>query len=62
MFTRCFACDRAIKTEEAAVLADTRDDQLVYIGRDCFAHVKAGGDAGWQPPKGGPRLYTIRST
>jgi len=38
-------------------MADTRDDQVVKVGPDCFKHVRAGGALGWQPPRGGPRLY-----
>ena len=57
MPTKCFACDRPIKGQPCTV--DTRDDQTVFVGPDCFKHVMAAGDAGYQPPKGGPRLYPM---
>jgi hypothetical protein len=56
MTDKCFACDRPLKGKH---LVDTRDDQTVFVGPDCFKRVKAAGDAGWQPPKGGPRLYPV---
>ena len=55
---RCFACDRIIQ-RKVPFQADTRDDQIVYVGPECFKLVSAAGDAGYQPPKGGPRLYPL---
>lgn len=52
---KCFACGR--KLGRKPVLVDTRDAQLVYVGRECYKLVRAAGNAGYQPPKGGPRLY-----
>ena len=54
---RCFACDRPLG--ETPALVDTRDAQLVHVGRECYEMVAAAGEAGYQPPKGGPRLYLI---
>ena len=54
---RCFACDR--KLGRNPCLADTRDAQIVYVGTECYKLIKAAGEAGYQPPKGGPRLYRI---
>lgn len=54
---KCFACDR--KLSRSYALVDTRDGQTVYIGSECFKLVVAAGDKGYQPPKGGPRLYPI---
>jgi len=54
---RCFACGR--KLGRSYALVDTRDDQLVYVGSECFKLVMQAGDAGYQPPLGGPRLYPI---
>ena len=56
---RCFACDR--KLGRNPVLVDTRDDQCAFVGSECFKLIKRAGDAGWQPPKGGPRLYLLPS-
>lgn len=54
----CYACGRKLgkKTPKAA---DTRDAQWVYVGSECSKKIEAAGDAGWQPPKGGPRLYPM---
>lgn len=57
MSDRCFACDR--KLSRSYALVDTRDDQVVYVGSECFKLIAAAGDNGYQPPKGGPRLYPI---
>ena len=55
--SRCFACDR--KLGQNPYPADTRDAQWVYVGTECYKRIKAAGDAGYQPPLGGPRLYFI---
>ena len=57
MKEKCFACDRPLGKNPARV--DTRDAQTVYVGSECAKLVAAAGDAGYQPPRGGPRLYPI---
>lgn len=57
MKERCFACDRILGRNPYPV--DTRDDQFVFVGSECYKLIKAAREAGYQPPKGGPRLYTI---
>lgn len=57
MDKRCFACGR--KTGRNPRRADTRDDQVVLIGSECYKLIRAAGEAGWQPPMGGPRLYPL---
>ena len=57
MANHCFACDRKLGRKPAVV--DTRDDQLVFIGSECAKLVYRSGEEGWQPPKGGPRLYPL---
>lgn len=54
---RCFACGR--KVGVGAAKADTREDQWVYIGSECLKRLHDAGEAGWQPPRGGPRLYVM---
>lgn len=54
---KCFACDRPLGRLGPEWMADTRDGQLVYVGRECFRKIKGAGALGWQPPKGGPRLW-----
>lgn len=53
----CYACSRPLRTWPPAT-ALTSDDSRVYVGPECHAYIVAGGDEGWQPPKGGPRLFT----
>lgn len=54
---KCFACGRRLGRNPA--LVDTRDGQTAYVGTECAKLVRAGGDAGYQPPLGGPRLYPL---
>lgn len=51
---KCFACGR--KLGKSPALVDTRDGQTVYVGRECAKMVTT---EGWQPPKGGPKLYPM---
>lgn len=55
---RCFACGRVIHAKMPHK-ADTRDGQWVFVGAECFKLVMAAGETGYQPPKGGPRLYLM---
>lgn len=52
----CFACGRALG--RTPMIADTLDGQLVFVGRECGREIEAGGKNGWQPSRGGPRLYS----
>ena len=56
MKTKCFACDR---TTDRPHLVRCRDEQTVFVGRDCFARVRTAGPEGYQPPLGGPPLFLI---
>lgn len=58
---RCFACGRVIHRKEPYQV-DTRDAQIVFVGPECFRLVIAAGDLGYQPPKGGPRLFPLRES
>jgi len=53
----CFACGRILGRNPRR--ADTLEDQWVFIGSECYKLIRAAGAAGWQPPKGGPRLYVL---
>lgn len=54
---QCFACGKILpKTRRLVTCADEQD---VYVGPDCYAHILAAGAAGFQPRRGGPRLYTL---
>lgn len=52
---KCFACDRPLGTKPA--MAVTSDGQHVFVGLECFRQIVNSGDAGYQPPLGGPRLF-----
>lgn len=54
---RCFACGRPLGRSPA--LVDTRDGQKVFVGRSCARLIEKAGDAGYDPPKGGPTLYVL---
>lgn len=54
---RCYACDKQIRN--TPYLVDTRDAQVVFVGPECFKRIRDSGPDGYQPPKGGPRLWTI---
>ncbi len=54
---KCFACDKPMKGKPH--LADTRDNQTVFVGPDCFSRIRAAGDDGYQPPLGGPKLFEV---
>lgn len=41
------------------MIVDTRDGQTVFVGSECFKLIKKAGESGYQPPKGGPRLWCI---
>lgn len=57
MRLRCYACDRKLGANP--YVADTKDGQFVFVGTECHKHIRLAGNAGWQPPKGGPRLYVL---
>lgn len=50
---KCFACGRKVgKNPYQAVTCDVA--QVVSVGSECYKMIDA---EGWQPPKGGPKLY-----
>jgi len=54
---RCFACDRVLTT--AAVRVRCRDDQQPFVGVCCARKIRRAGSNGYQPPKGGPTLFSL---
>lgn len=54
---RCFACDRLLTASKHLVTC--ADEQTAFVGSECFKRIRKSAD-GWQPPKGGPRLFLIR--
>jgi hypothetical protein len=58
--TKCFACGKPLRTPSRSPVVVTADlAQGVQVGPDCFKQIQAAGDAGYQPPKGGPRLLVL---
>lgn len=58
---RCFACSRKLSASKAPCVVTCMDEQTAYVGPECFRHVASAGLGGWQPSKGGPRLYTVEA-
>ncbi|TXH57555.1 MAG: hypothetical protein E6Q97_04255 [Desulfurellales bacterium] len=57
---RCYACDLLLSAKRPLRLVNVaREDQNVEVGPECYRNVQAAGADGWQPSKGGPRLYPI---
>lgn len=54
---RCYACDRRLTASKYLVTCS--DEQTAFVGSECFKHIRRAPD-GWQPAKGGPRLFLIR--
>lgn len=52
----CYACDRPLKRR---FIVKTSDDQKVFVGPDCWARVIDAAAEGYQPPRGGPRLFSL---
>lgn len=60
---KCYACGKQLTAkyleESSNCIADTKDAQLVYVGKECMRKIMASGSKGYQPPKGGPRLFQL---
>lgn len=54
---RCFACSRKLKDGEIPKRVITSDGSVQYVGPECAKKVEKAGQGGYQPPKGGPRIY-----
>ena len=54
---RCFACNRRLGNNP--LLVTCADEQDVFVGSGCAGRIRRAGRDGWQPPQGGPRLYTL---
>lgn len=53
---RCFACDRDLSGKRTFVCETIAMDQTIYVGAECYRRIKKSKTAGYQPPKGGPKL------
>lgn len=52
---RCYLCERPIYTTVHKVY--TSDGQTQFAGEECYRMVRDSGLDGYQPPKGGPRVW-----
>lgn len=57
MKEKCFACDRRLGNKPMTVA--TSDGQRVLVGSDCLRRIVDAGADGYQPPKGGPKLFAL---
>lgn len=60
---KCFACGRKFRENSWGHIvfhpeALTIDGQRVFVGHDCYQRIDAAGPSGYQPPLGGPRLFS----
>jgi uncharacterized protein (DUF169 family) len=51
----CYACGKKMRGRSNDVV--TSDNQAQCVGSDCLKHIRRGGAEGFQPKRGGPRLY-----
>lgn len=51
----CYACDKPLMMNAYEAL--TIDNQLIWVGADCARKIAKANKEGWQPPKGGPKLF-----
>lgn len=52
---KCFCCGKPFRGS-AKHLVDCGDDQLVFVGPDCYRHIVSVGCGGYQHPRGGGAL------
>jgi PP-loop superfamily ATP-utilizing enzyme len=53
----CYACNRKLRKALHTVI--TSDGQRVDVGPDCYDKIDLAGSRGYQPPLGGPKLFTL---
>lgn len=53
----CFSCGKKLGKKPATVTCE--DEQDVRVGSECFKLIQAAGIVGYQPPKGGPKLFLL---
>ena len=60
----CYACGKRTRGTRPAMLTVCLiddDGQRVPIGPDCYRHTRNARALGYQPPRGGPRLFYSES-
>ena len=56
----CFCCGKTLHMMCALTRVTCADDQTVLVGNECLKHIKKAKFEGYQPPKGGPKLYLMQ--
>jgi hypothetical protein len=56
---RCYACGKPFRdpNNRQDVFLPDDDHRTVLVGPECFRHVVRAAAVGYQPPRGGPRLF-----
>jgi hypothetical protein len=59
---KCYACGRKFRDPNNRQDAFLIDDghATVLVGPECFRRIVKGGDTGYQPPNGSPRLFITK--
>lgn len=55
---KCFACGKILH-EIKHSRAITIDSQVVFVGPECSKRIESAEREGYQPPLGGPKLYSL---
>lgn len=55
IFDPCYCCGKLMKYRTAAIY--TSDGQPQWVGLDCYKHIVSAGKIGFQPKRGGPKLF-----
>lgn len=57
MARKCFACDRVMRGHSFYLAVTHDNQQLLQVGGECWKKIWAAGKDGYQPARGGPRLF-----
>lgn len=55
----CYCCGKKTANPYQAFCEDDNGQEQL-VGRDCYKQIKAANSEGWQPPRGGPRMFSSR--
>lgn len=54
---KCYACGKPLGKTPA--IADTLEDQYVFVGRECIKRINAAGALGYATKRSGLKLYPL---
>ena len=52
----CYACDKKLGSKPPHEVY-TADGQMQWVGSECHQKIRKAKESGWQPSKGGPKLF-----